>query len=202
AKTLRAALDAPLTIEGVRMPVGSSVGISIFPDHGDDPLTLLRRADIAMYVAKRRGTGIALYEEGSDLEGAARLGLASDLREALDRGDLHLHYQPGIDLTTKRVCMMEARALGSSTPRARVADRVHTAGRALRRHAAALDVGAQDGAGEGARLADTRDRDRRQHGRLGSLGHHVPRSRARRGRGRWPPAGGAAPRSHGERRDE
>jgi EAL domain-containing protein (putative c-di-GMP-specific phosphodiesterase class I) len=92
------------------MPVGSSIGIALFPAHGDDPLTLLRRADIAMYVAKRRGTGVALYEEGSDLEGAARLGLASDLREALDRGDLQLHYQPVIDLTTKRVCMMEALA--------------------------------------------------------------------------------------------
>jgi diguanylate cyclase (GGDEF)-like protein/PAS domain S-box-containing protein len=110
AKTLRSSLDAPLTIEGVRMPVGSSVGIAVFPAHGDDPLTLLRRADIAMYVAKRRGTGVALYEEGSDLEGAARLGLASDLREALDRGELLLYYQPVIDLTTKRVCMMEALA--------------------------------------------------------------------------------------------
>jgi diguanylate cyclase (GGDEF)-like protein/PAS domain S-box-containing protein len=110
AKTLRSSLDAPLTIEGVRMPVGSSIGIALFPAHGDDPLTLLRRADIAMYVAKRRGTGVALYEEGSDLEGAARLGLASDLREALDRGDLHLHYQPVINLATMRVCMMEALA--------------------------------------------------------------------------------------------
>ena len=110
AKTLRASLDAPLTIEGVHMPVGSSVGISLFPAHGDDPLTLLRRADIAMYAAKRDGTGVALYEEGSDLEGAARLGLASDLREALDRGELHLHYQPVIDLATRRVCMMEALA--------------------------------------------------------------------------------------------
>ncbi len=110
AKTLRGSLDAPITIEGVRMPVGSSVGISLFPAHGDDPLTLLRRADIAMYAAKRGGTGVALYQEGSDLEGAARLGLASDLREALDGGQLHLHYQPVVDLATGRVCMMEALA--------------------------------------------------------------------------------------------
>jgi diguanylate cyclase (GGDEF)-like protein/PAS domain S-box-containing protein len=110
AKQLRANLDAPITIEGVRMPVASSVGVSLFPAHGEDPLTLLRRADIAMYAAKRRGTGIALYEEGSDLEGAARLGLASDLRDALDEAQLRLSYQPVIDLTTRRVCVMEALA--------------------------------------------------------------------------------------------
>jgi diguanylate cyclase (GGDEF)-like protein/PAS domain S-box-containing protein len=110
AKMLRASLDAPLTIEGVRMPLSSSVGVSLFPAHGEDPLTLLRRADIAMYAAKRRGAGVALYEEGSDLEGAARLGLASDLREALQDGRLHLNFQPVIDLSTRRVCMMEALA--------------------------------------------------------------------------------------------
>jgi diguanylate cyclase (GGDEF)-like protein/PAS domain S-box-containing protein len=110
AKTLRASLDAPLTIEGVRMPVGSSIGVALFPSGRRRSADAAPAADIAMYVAKRRGTGIALYEEGSDLEGAARLGLASDLREALERGDLHLHYQPVIDLATKRVCMMEALA--------------------------------------------------------------------------------------------
>lgn len=110
ARTLRASLDAPLTIEGVRMPISSSVGVSLFPAHGEDPLTLLRRADIAMYAAKRRGAGVAFYEEGSDLEGAARLGLASDLRDALQEGQLHLNYQPVIDLSTGRVAMMEALA--------------------------------------------------------------------------------------------
>jgi EAL domain-containing protein (putative c-di-GMP-specific phosphodiesterase class I) len=63
-----------------------------------------------MYAAKRRGSGVALYEEGSDLEGAARLGLASDLREALRDGALHLNYQPVIDLADGSVCMMEALA--------------------------------------------------------------------------------------------
>jgi len=110
AKMLRASLDVPLTIEGVRMPLGSSVGVAVFPEHGEDPLTLLRRADIAMYAAKRSGAGVALYQEGSDLEGAARLGLASDLREALKDGLLQLNYQPVIDLATGRVCIMEALA--------------------------------------------------------------------------------------------
>ena len=110
AKKLRESLEAPLTIDDVRMPLSSSVGIALYPAHGADPLTLLRRADIAMYAAKRRGAGIALYEEGSDLEGAARLGLASDLREALRAGRLHLNYQPVIDLVSKQVCMMEALA--------------------------------------------------------------------------------------------
>jgi diguanylate cyclase (GGDEF)-like protein/PAS domain S-box-containing protein len=110
AKRLRESLEVPLTIEGVRMPLSSSVGVALFPEHGEDPLTLLRRADIAMYSAKRRGVGIALYEEGSDLEGAARLGLASDLRDALRDGQLQLNYQPVIDLVSRQVCMMEALA--------------------------------------------------------------------------------------------
>ena len=123
AKMLRVALDTPITIEGVRMPIASSVGISLFPAHGEDPLTLLRRADIAMYAAKRRGAGVALYEEGSDLEGAARLGLASDLRDALKEGQLRLSFQPVIDLRADRVCIMEALArwehprLGQVAPR-------------------------------------------------------------------------------------
>jgi diguanylate cyclase (GGDEF)-like protein/PAS domain S-box-containing protein len=110
AKMLRGSLDTPLTIEGMRLPVAASMGIAVFPAHGEDPLTLLRRADIAMYAAKRRGSGVSLYEEGSDLEGAARLGLASDLRDALRDGGLHLNYQPVIDLATGQVRMMEALA--------------------------------------------------------------------------------------------
>lgn len=110
ATMLRASLEAPLTIEGTRMPLAASLGISLFPADGEDPLTLLRRADIAMYAAKRLPSGVALYEEGSDLAGAARLGLASDLRDALRDGGLHLNYQPVVDLATRRVSMMEALA--------------------------------------------------------------------------------------------
>jgi diguanylate cyclase (GGDEF)-like protein/PAS domain S-box-containing protein len=110
AKVLRASLDQPLTLEGVRMPLAASVGVALFPAHGEDPLTLLRRADIAMYAAKRRGAGIVVYEEGSDLEGAARLGLATDLRDALRDGGLHFNFQPVIDLTTRQIDMMEALA--------------------------------------------------------------------------------------------
>jgi diguanylate cyclase (GGDEF)-like protein/PAS domain S-box-containing protein len=110
ATMLRSSLDSPLTLEGVRMPLAASVGVSLYPAHGDDPLTLLRRADIAMYAAKRRGAGIVLYEAGSDLEGAARLGLSADLRDALRDGALHFNFQPVIDLATRQVTMMEALA--------------------------------------------------------------------------------------------
>ncbi|MEO8633312.1 MAG: EAL domain-containing protein [Chloroflexota bacterium] len=110
AQMLRSCLDVPYTIEGVKLPLAASVGVALFPAHGDDPLTLLRRADIAMYAAKRRGAGAVLYEEDSDLEGAARLGLASDLRDALRDGSLHLNYQPVIDLASGEVNMMEALA--------------------------------------------------------------------------------------------
>ena len=107
ARMLRA-LEEPITIEGQLVDVGASIGIVTFPDNGMDMNVLLRRADIAMYVAKRSNLGFALYDERHDQHSAERLSLMSELRQAVEHDQLTLYYQPKVDLATHRVKYVEA----------------------------------------------------------------------------------------------
>ncbi|WP_250501047.1 EAL domain-containing protein [Caballeronia sp. GAWG1-5s-s] len=107
ARMLRA-LEEPIMIEGQLVDVGASIGIVAFPDNGSDMNVLLRRADIAMYVAKRANLGYALYDERHDENSAERLSLMSELRQAVEHDQLTLYYQPKIDLATHRVKYVEA----------------------------------------------------------------------------------------------
>ncbi len=93
ARRLSDALSRPLEIDGQRLTVGASIGIAVYPEHGQDAGTLLRRADIAMYSAKRVGSSHVVYSGGEDAEAASRLALIADFRYALERGELRLHYQ-------------------------------------------------------------------------------------------------------------
>jgi diguanylate cyclase (GGDEF)-like protein len=102
------ALEEPITIEGQLVDVGASIGIVTFPENGTDMNVLLRRADIAMYVAKRSNLGYALYDERHDQNSAERLSLMSELRQAVEHDQLTLHYQPKVDLATHRVKYVEA----------------------------------------------------------------------------------------------
>jgi len=108
AEAIRAALDAPLHVEGLLLRVGASVGGALAPAHGLDGDTLLRRADVAMYVAKRTRRGYALYEPARDQHSPERLALGGELRDAIEQGALTLHYQPQVDLTTGRITGVEA----------------------------------------------------------------------------------------------
>ncbi|MFM0336746.1 putative bifunctional diguanylate cyclase/phosphodiesterase [Paraburkholderia fungorum] len=101
-------LEQPIMIEGQLVDVGASMGIVAFPQHGTDMNVLMRRADIAMYVAKRSNTGYALYDEKHDENGAERLSLMSELRQAVEHDQLTLYYQPKLDLTTGTVKYVEA----------------------------------------------------------------------------------------------
>ncbi|KND52980.1 diguanylate cyclase/phosphodiesterase (GGDEF & EAL domain) with PAS/PAC sensor(s) [Candidatus Burkholderia verschuerenii] len=78
------ALEQPITIEGQLVDVGASIGIVTFPENGKDMNVLLRRADIAMYVAKRSNLGFVLYDERHDQNSAERLSLMSELRQAVE----------------------------------------------------------------------------------------------------------------------
>lgn len=102
------ALEQPISIEGQPVDVGASIGIVTFPDNGADMNVLLRRADIAMYVAKRSNLGVARYEEQHDNSGAERLSLMSELRRAVEQDQLLLFYQPKVDLSTHTVKYVEA----------------------------------------------------------------------------------------------
>ncbi len=108
AADIRAALDTPLHVEMQVLRVGASIGIALGPAHGADGTTLLRRADVAMYAAKRGRTGHALYDPAQDQHSAERLVLVDELRAAIEGNALALHYQPQVDVASGRVCGVEA----------------------------------------------------------------------------------------------
>jgi diguanylate cyclase (GGDEF)-like protein/PAS domain S-box-containing protein len=103
-------LEAPVEIDGIAVPLGGSVGIAYAPDHGADSTALLQKADVAMYRAKRDGLGWAVYGPADDDDRLSRLALIADLRGALDRGEIVVHYQPQVDLQTGRTHVVEALA--------------------------------------------------------------------------------------------
>lgn len=108
ARKLTATVDAPFTIEGQDFYVGISVGVALCPDHGQDAALLMRRADIAMYAAKRTGNGCVVYSPDQDDTNPVRHELMRDLRRAIEHGGLVLHYQPQIDLRTGDGLQVEA----------------------------------------------------------------------------------------------
>lgn len=107
ARLLRA-LEEPIVVEGQVVDVGASIGIVGCPEDGTDMNVLLRRADVAMYSAKRTNSGFAVYDERDDQHSAERLSLMSELRQAVERDELTLHYQPKVDLATHAVKYVEA----------------------------------------------------------------------------------------------
>jgi diguanylate cyclase (GGDEF)-like protein/PAS domain S-box-containing protein len=108
ARRLLQALDEPFAIEGHNLDIGASIGIAVCPEHGGDADTLLQRADVAMYVAKRSGTGHAVYTPDQDQHSPNRLSLAGELRHAIEQDQLVLHYQPKLDLASRQVVGVEA----------------------------------------------------------------------------------------------
>src|SRR5215471_19557502 len=96
-------LDQPLQVEDLAVDVGASIGIAIAPQHGTEAELLQRRADVAMYAAKSRRNDYAFYSPDQDKGGRQRLELASDLKRAIERGELRLHYQPIVSLRTGRM---------------------------------------------------------------------------------------------------
>jgi diguanylate cyclase (GGDEF)-like protein len=108
AEKIRYALTAPFTVERLDLAVEASIGVVVSGEHGDDASTLLQHADIAMYVAKKQNIGIFPYDPDADGHTPQRLTLLSDLRRALERHELVLHYQPKMTLSTGDVCGVEA----------------------------------------------------------------------------------------------
>ena len=103
------ALRAPFTVSGHEMPVRASIGIALSNAEVNDPGDLLRNADVAMYRAKRRGTGsYELYELGMHAAAIGRLQMEADLRLALEREELAVHYQPIVTLDTGEITGVEA----------------------------------------------------------------------------------------------
>jgi diguanylate cyclase (GGDEF)-like protein len=105
---LRLAIELPIQIAGADLSVEASVGVVVSGEHGDDAQILLRRAEVAMYVAKERNRGVAVYDPDEDAHDPGRLALLTELRRAMDQRELVLHYQPKVSLATGEVCGVEA----------------------------------------------------------------------------------------------
>jgi predicted signal transduction protein with EAL and GGDEF domain len=109
AGRLAAALRAPIDLDGREVFTAASVGIALSGPGRDGPEELLRAADLAMYRAKAEGKGrSAVFEPSMDEAAVERLALETDLRHALERGELRLHYQPIVELGTGTVREVEA----------------------------------------------------------------------------------------------
>ena len=108
ARKILAALEGPFAIADQMVETGASIGTAMYPLHGDDPSTLLRRADVAMYVAKRSGGGYAVYAPEQEAQTLRRSGLAGELRRSIPQGELVLHYQPQVTLATGAIHSVEA----------------------------------------------------------------------------------------------
>jgi diguanylate cyclase (GGDEF)-like protein len=108
AARLRAAVSEPIRIDGMSFDIEASVGIALYPGDAAGFELLLQHADVAMYLAKERRSGVERYVADSDRNSPARLALLGDLRRGLDRGELELHFQPKVYLADRRMAGMEA----------------------------------------------------------------------------------------------
>jgi diguanylate cyclase (GGDEF)-like protein len=107
-KKLHACLEAPFIIDGIPIAIETSIGVATMPEHADDADTLLQRADIAMYRAKRMASDYAVYTPELNLHSPERLGLMAELRDAIEQNQLLLHFQPKLELKTGRIVGNEA----------------------------------------------------------------------------------------------
>lgn len=108
ARGLRRAVRQAYDLCDMRIEIGVSIGYALYPEHGLDAPTLLRRADVAMYAAKKVHVGWAEYDPSSDLGSAERLALMGQLKEAIRSDQLVLHWQPRVRLGDGCVAGAEA----------------------------------------------------------------------------------------------
>ncbi len=109
AEKITRAMEEPFHIEGNSLSIDVSIGIALYPRHGTDSDTLLQRADIALYAAKKTGGAFySIYNAKLDDHSMKRLMFTVELREALKKEQLVLHYQPKYSLISRQVCGVEA----------------------------------------------------------------------------------------------
>jgi diguanylate cyclase (GGDEF)-like protein len=109
ANRIIAALSEPYDIAGNKVQIGVSIGIALAPEQGMDPNNLLKKADLALYRVKSEGRNdYRFFETAMSQAADARQQLENELREAIARNELELHYQPIVDVRTLELCGMEA----------------------------------------------------------------------------------------------
>ena len=107
ARRVLTALDEPFLSRDLTLTLGASIGIAFYPEHGREPEHLIRHADVAMRQAKSADCRIAVYAASQE-DGARRLAMASELKRAIERGELTLHYQPKLDMRSNELIGAEA----------------------------------------------------------------------------------------------
>jgi diguanylate cyclase (GGDEF)-like protein/PAS domain S-box-containing protein len=110
ARRILDSLDRPFELRGQQVRIGGSIGVAIFPEHGERLDELVQHADIAMYQAKARGGSISLFDPTGSPPSRHRLALESELRQGLAGGELELHYQPLLRVADGALAGFEALA--------------------------------------------------------------------------------------------
>ena len=108
AQRISGAFDEPLMLEEHTVDMGAGIGIACWPQHAADADSLLSRAEIAMYAAKRSTAGPRMYDAAIDVSSLQTLSLLTELRKAVDGDELRLYLQPKLTLDTGRVAGAEA----------------------------------------------------------------------------------------------
>jgi diguanylate cyclase (GGDEF)-like protein/PAS domain S-box-containing protein len=108
ANRVQRALQDPFTIDGTELYVTASIGITVFPNDGDDAGTLLRNADAAMFRAKAAGPGAYVIHQADDADALTKLSLSTRLRKAVEQKAWALHYQPLVNLRSGDMVGVEA----------------------------------------------------------------------------------------------
>jgi diguanylate cyclase (GGDEF)-like protein len=110
AERLRAGLRSPFRLGPRELVIAASIGIALVPDDGVEPTEVLQHADLAMYEAKATRSGVALFRPELHASGRTRLQTTERLRQAIEDGEVVLHYQPQVSLRTGAVTGVEALA--------------------------------------------------------------------------------------------
>jgi diguanylate cyclase (GGDEF)-like protein/PAS domain S-box-containing protein len=108
ANRLIRVLEHGFVVEGRALSIGASIGIALYPEHGEDADTIMRRAEIAMYTAKHTHSDFAFYQSAQDYHSPDRLLFAGELQQAIACDQLMLHYQPKANFVTGGVSHVEA----------------------------------------------------------------------------------------------
>jgi diguanylate cyclase len=123
---LSRSLEVDFNLDGQRLRVGSSIGVALYPQHGNNEQALLQRADVAMYLAKHKNLGYVFYSEDQEEHSVWQLSFKHELQQAIERNLLELHYQPKVDLKTGKTIALEALLRWTHPQQGKVpADEIH-----------------------------------------------------------------------------